>query len=420
MHYFKNKIIKSQTNLILLAMIGGIIAGLLVKYIPFSPAIKNFIVENIFDMVGSIFITLMKMLIIPLVVVSLICGISNLSDVKQFKVLGIKSLLWFIGTTLLAVAFGALVADLFGLGVGTDIFNQTIVPSHDVSFKQFFLDIIPSNPLKAMADGNMLQLIFFTILFGLAINFSGDKGKPIAAWFKDLNVVIMRMVDMCIKLTPYGVFGLMGIMFAKFGGQVLWSMLGYVLTVLFVLLLYTAIVYTSLLRVVGNLSPRTFFHKMYSAMLFAFSVSSSNVSIPIMLETAEQKLGVDNSVASFVIPLGVNINKNGTAIMQGVAAIFIAHAYRVDIGLVGYLTIILTSTLATMGTAGSLSSGVFTLVVVLKQIGVPIEGIGLILGVDRVVDMFRTVVNVIGNTVVACLVGESTGQLDHKIYDNNS
>jgi Na+/H+-dicarboxylate symporter len=416
MHFLKNKIIHSSTNLILMAMIGGIGAGLLVKFIPISPEIRFFIIDNIFDMIGSIFITLMKMLIVPLVVVSLTCGISSLGDVKQFKILGIKSLMWFIGTTALAVASGVFIAGLFGLGIGAHFAIQSPVPDQVVSFRQFFLDIIPGNPIKAMADGNMLQLIVFTILFGLSINFAGGRGKSIATWFQDLNVVIMKLVDICIKFTPYGVFCLMAVLFAKFGGQVILSMLNYVLIVLLVLLVYTLVVYTSLLKIVGKLSPLIFFRKMYSTMLFAFSVSSSNVSIPIMLETAEQKLGIDNSVASFIIPLGVNINKNGTAIMQGVAAVFIAHAYQVNLGLIEYLTIVLTATLATIGTAGSLSTGVFTLAVVLKQIGVPIEGIALILGVDRVVDMFRTVVNVVSNTAIACLVSKSVDKLDTKIY----
>jgi Na+/H+-dicarboxylate symporter len=412
----KNAGIGAQTSVVLMAMLGGIALGLLIKFVPIFPEIKIFIIDNILDVVGNIFITLMKMLIVPLVMISLTCGISSLGDIKQFRTLGIRSLAWFVGTTALAVASGVFVAALFDLGIGAHFSVQSAVPEQVASFRQFFLDIIPGNPIHAMADGNMLQLIVFTILFGLAINLAGNRGKSIAGWFQDLNIVIMKLVDICIKFTPYGVFCLMAVLFAKFGGQVILSMLNYVLTVLLVLLVYTLVVYTSLLKIVGKLSPLVFFRKMYSTMLFAFSVSSSNVSIPIMLETVEYKLGVNNAVASFVIPLGVNINKNGTAIMQGVAAVFIAHAYQVNLGLVGYLTIILVSTLATIGTAGAVSSGVFTLAVVLKQIGVPIEGIALILGVDRVVDMFRTVVNVVSNTAIACLVSKSTGQLDVKVY----
>ena len=414
----KNTSIGAQTSIVLMAMLGGIALGLLIKFVPIVPAIKNFIIDNILDVGGNIFITLMKMLIVPLVMVSLTCGICSLNDSKQFRTLGIRSIAWFVGTTAVGVALGVLVAALFGLGNGAHFAIPSEVPEQVGSFRQFFLGIIPVNLIKAMADGNMLQLIVFTILFGLAINFAGQRGKAIANWFSDLNIVIMKMVDICIKFTPYGVFCLMAVLFAKFDGQVILSMLNYVLTVLLVLVIYTLVVYTSLLKIVGKLSPIIFFRKMYSTMLFAFSVSSSNVSIPLMSETAEYKLGINNAVASFVIPLGVNINKNGTAIMQGVAAVFIAHAYQVNLGLVGYLTIVLVATLATIGTAGAVSSGVFTLVVVLKQIGVPIEGIALILGVDRVVDMFRTVVNVVGNTAIACLVSKSTGQLDLGVYKN--
>lgn len=417
----KNKIfnINKQTKSILMAMFGGIVLGLLIKFVPIPSYISTFIVDNILDVGGNIFITLMKMLIVPLVVVSLTCGICSLDDVKQFGKLGLKSLLWFVFTTALAVTLGVVVANLFGLGIGTNLPTAASSVSGQTasSFRQFFLSILPDNPIKALADGNMLQIIVFTILFGLAINLSGERGKSIANFFQDLNVVVMRLVDMLMRATPYGVFCLMAVLFAKFGGHVLLNMLGYFMTVILVLLIYALVVYTFLLKIVGKLSPLIFFRKMYSVMLFAFSVSSSNVSIPIMLETAERRLGINNSVASFIIPLGVNINKNGTAIMQGVAAIFIANAYHVDLGLVGYLMIIVTSTLATIGTAGSLSVGVFTLAIVLKQVGVPLEGIALILGVDRLLDMFRTVINVVGNTAIACLVSKSDGRLDIAVYN---
>jgi Na+/H+-dicarboxylate symporter len=419
----KNKIfnLNKQTTAIIIAMLSGAIFGLLIKFIPIPSIVNSIIVDDILDVGGNIFITLMKMMIVPLVMISLTCGICSLDDVKQFGKLGVKSLVWVVFTTMLAVIFGVIVANLFGLGIGTELPTTSLALDHPAtsSFRQFFLDILPSNPIKALADGNMLQIIVFTILFALSINLSGERGKPIAKFFQDLNVVIMRMVDILIRATPYGVFCLMAVLFAKFGGHVILNMLGYFLTVILVLLIYALVVYSFLLKTVAKLNPLMFFRKMYSVMLFAFSVSSSNVSIPITLETAERKLGIKSSVASFVIPLGVNINKNGTAIMQGVAAIFIANAYNIHIGMIGYLMIVLTSTLATIGTAGSLSIGVFTLAIVLKQIGVPIEGLALIIGVDRLLDMFRTVVNVVGNATIACLVSKSNNQMDLDIYNDN-
>lgn len=417
----KKSAINKQTTTVLVAMMAGVVFGLLIKFIPISSSVSVFIVDDILDVGGNIFITLMKMLVVPLVVVSLTCGICNLSDIKQFRKLGVKALFWFIFTTALAVTLGIVVANIFHLGVGTDLSTASAVIQEPVtaSFKQFFLNILPENPIKALADANMLQIIVFTILFGMAVSLSGERGKSIANFFQDLNVVIMRLVNILILATPYGVFCLIAVLFAKFGGQVILDMLGYFLTVILVLLIYLLVCYSLFLKLIGKLSPIVFFRKMYSAMLFAFSVSSSNTSIPIVLDTVERKLGVNNIVASFIIPLGANINKNGTAIMQGVATIFIANAYHVHLGLLECSIVVITATLASIGTAGTLSAGIFMLVIVLKQVGVPIEGIALILGVDRLLDMLRTAVSIAGNAMIACLIGKADGQLDKTVYDDS-
>lgn len=410
---------KSNLTLqIVIAMVLGIIFGILIRLVP---SIIPIVIDNFLNLGGSIFITLMKMLVVPIVFVSLTCGISNLGDIKKLGRLGVKSLLLFLSTTAFAILLGIIIANLFNLGFGTHLpstssTEQVVSPS----FRQFILNIFPSNPIAAMAEGNVLQIIMFAILFGLSINLSGNYGKSIAEFLQNLNQVIMQLIHILMKFAPTGVFCLIAELFAKLGVNIILEIAGYFFTVLLVLFLHMFVTYGLLLRFVAKLNPLIFFRKMYSTFIFAFSTSSSNASIPLMLDVAENNLGVSNSVASFVIPLGVNINKNGSAIMQGVAAVFIAHAYQINLGIVGSLMVILTVTLSAIGTAGVPSVGIVALVMVLKQVGVPVEGIALIIGVDRLLDMTRTVVNVAGNSAVACIIGKSEKQIDLSIYEKTA
>lgn len=262
----------------------------------------------------------------------------------------------------------------------------------------------------------MLQIIVFALLFGLAISKAGEHGVRVRTFFDDLNEVIMQMVHILMDLAPYGVFCLLAALFADIGLDVLGSLASYFFAVVAVLLIHAVVVYGSLLIFLGRLNPLVFLKKMRPVQLFAFSTSSSNATLPVTLDVVEHRLGVDNSVAAFTVPLGATINMDGTAIMQGVATVFIAQAYGVDIGLSGYLTVIATATLASIGTAGVPGVGLIMLAMVLQQVQLPVEGIALIIGVDRLLDMLRTAVNVTGDATVSCLVAKSENALNEDIY----
>ncbi len=416
-----NPLSHTLTIQISIALILGTIAGLLIKNLPIDPVIQSFIIENILQIGGSLFIDLMKMLVIPVVFVSLVYGCSSLGNVGKLGSIGLKTFVLYIFTTILALVFALSIASLLNIGTGIHIevphqFNPGAAPP----IRDVIRDLVPSNPLKAMAAGNMLQVIVFSLFLGSAILISGTYGKKVRDIFFNFNEVLMRLVTIVMKFSPYGIFCLLASVFAKQGFDVLKELLQYFLIVLLVLVVQLSLTYPFLLKFIARLNPITFFRKMFSAMLFAFSVSSSNASIPIVLETLEDKLGVDNSVASFIVPLGATINMDGTAIMQGVATVFIANAYHIDIGLSGYITVVLMATLASIGTAGVPSVGLITLGMVLQQVGLPLEGIALIIGVDRLLDMARTAVNVTGDAVVACVVAKNEKLLDQQIYNSKN
>jgi Na+/H+-dicarboxylate symporter len=297
----------------------------------------------------------------------------------------------------------------------------TYVAPEAPSIKETLVKIFPSNPIQAMADGNMLQVIVFSILFGVAISrTTGATGKTMADFFNHLNSVVISMVMLLMQLAPYGVFCLLVKLFSSMGVSAILDLAKYFFTVLFVLLLHGMGVYGFLLKVFSGLSPIIFYKKMWKVMVFGFSTASSNATLPITLRTVEHDLGVDNKVASFSIPLGATINMDGTAIMQGVATVFIAQAFNIEIGLMGYLMVILTATLASIGTAGVPGVGLVTLAMVLQSVGLPVEGIALIIGVDRFLDMVRTAVNITGDAAVSVIVGQSENMLDRARYENMS
>jgi Na+/H+-dicarboxylate symporter len=269
-----------------------------------------------------------------------------------------------------------------------------------------------------MTSGSMLQIIFTAILFGLSMAMLGEKTKKLNNWFNEANEVILKMVTLLMIIAPYGVFCLVAKVFASQGFDAIVPLFKYFFVVLAVLVIHAAIVYPSMLKILSGLSPVIFFKKFKSVMMFAFSTSSSNATIPVTLEKVEHDFGVNNSVASFTVPLGATINMDGTAIMQGVATVFISQAYGIEIPLTGYLLVIMTATLASIGTAGVPGVGLITLAMVLKQAGLPEEGIGLIIGVDRLLDMTRTAVNVTGDAAITCIVAKSENQFDRAVYES--
>jgi len=415
---------------ILIAMVAAVAVGLLLNWVSpidgietpapwqLSPMLADIIVNSILKTGGDIFMSVLKMLVVPVVFVSLVTGASSVA-VKKLGRVGAKTFVLYMLTTAIAITIAITLASLFNIGHGVHATSTAhFSPPPAPSIADVLVDLFPSNPFKALVEGNMLQVIVFALLFGNSLKLAGSAGDRIAKFFNDMNVVIMKLIIMIMSLAPYGVFFLVSNLFARLGFSLIGDLVAYFFGMLFILIAHMLTTYSLLLIVFARLNPISFFKKMYPAQLFAFSVSSSNASIPIVLETVEDKLGVKNSVAAFVIPLGATINMDGTAIMQGVATVFISNAYGIDIGIVGYLTVIGMATLASIGTAGVPSVGLITLAMVLEQVGLPVEGVALIIGVDRILDMVRTAINVSGDAVVSCVVAKTEKSLDQSIYDN--
>jgi Na+/H+-dicarboxylate symporter len=388
----------------------------------FDLSIRALFVDGIFDVGGQIFVASLKMLVVPLVFVSLICGTCSLKDTSKLGRIGGKAIALYLITTAIAISFAMSLAMLFNPGKGANLgADTTFVAKEAPSLAQVFIQMFPSNPFAAFAEGNMLQVIVFALLFGIAIALSGKSGERISKLFEDLNVVIMRLVTILMNLAPYGVFCLLAVLFTNIDIGMIENLGKYFGLVFFALVIHGTVTYSVILKLLTGLNPVIFIKKMRDAILFAFSTSSSNATIPVTLETATKKMGVDNSIASFTVPLGATINMDGTAIMQGVATVFIAQAFNVDLSLSDYLMVILTATLASIGTAGVPGVGLIMLAMVLEQVGLPVEGIAIIIGVDRLLDMTRTAVNVTGDCMVTTVVAKSENQFNESIFlDENA
>lgn len=401
----------------------GISLGALLQWLalPQDHLFNAVVLNGFIDGGGRIFIALLKMLVVPLVFVSLVCGAASLGDTGSVGRLGGKTIGLYLVTTAVAVSLAMLIALTTNPGLGGESASgmasaSTFEPKTAPSVKDTFVNVVPSNPIAAMADGKMLQVILFALLFGLALSKAGASGEKLRGFFSDLNDVMMRLISMIIALTPIGVFCLMTQLGATLGLAEIAKVAMYFATIVIALLVHASLVYPLLLKTLTGLNPLVFLRKMREALLVAFSTSSSGATLPVTLRTVEHKLGVQNNVASFAVPLGATINMDGTAIMQGVATVFIAQFYGIDLGLSALLTVVLTATLASIGTAAVPGVGLITLTLVLDQVGLPVEGIALIIGVDRLLDMLRTAVNVTGDATVATIVASSEGQLDREVF----
>lgn len=417
----------SLTIQILAGMGIGVVVGLVCSLILnradgfVGVATNDYLVEGLFALLGQAFLALLRVLVVPLVFVSLVCGTAALEDIRKLGRIGARTIGLYLFTTAIAITLALVAAIVFGpgrgFGLATDVTFQAATPP---SLVDVLINIFPKNVIAAMSEGNMLQIIVFAILFGLALTLSGKPGKRLLAIFDDLNEVIMTLVWIVMKLAPYGVFALIARTFATQGFEAFGPLIKYFLLVLGVLFLHALLTYPLLLKLLSGLNPAPFLRKLREVQIFAFSTASSNATIPVTLKTAEEKLGVHNSVASFTVPLGATINMDGTAIMQGVATVFIAQAYSMGLDLTDYLMVIMTATLASIGTAGVPGVGLIMLSMVLTQVGLPVEGIGLIIGIDRLLDMVRTAVNVTGDSAVSCIVAKGEGELDMEIYGRKS
>ncbi|WOH37841.1 dicarboxylate/amino acid:cation symporter [Thalassotalea fonticola] len=421
----------SLTRRIVIGMIAGIILGgifqamlpkngdLLIPLYLFDFSVRGFFVDGIFEIGGKIFVSSLQMLVVPLVFVSLICGTCSLNDTSKLGRIGGRAVGLYLMTTAIAISIAILAALVVAPGEGVNMTADVTYGAKEApSLAQVIIDMFPSNPFDAFVQGNMLQIIVFALLFGLAVALAGKAGERIAKLFEDFNEVIMRLVVILMNLAPYGVFCLMTTLFAEIEMSTIMNLLAYFLLVLGVLIIHALVTYPVILKALTGLNPIIFLKKMRTTALFAFSTASSNATIPSTMNTATKKLGVDNSIASFTVPLGATINMDGTAIMQGVATVFIAQVFNIDLSVGDFLMVIVTATLASVGTAGVPGVGLIMLAMVLAQVGLPVEGIGLIIGVDRLLDMVRTAVNITGDSMVTVVVGKSEGQFDEEVFNS--
>ncbi|MCC5793357.1 MAG: dicarboxylate/amino acid:cation symporter [Chromatiales bacterium] len=406
------------SNRILIALVLGLLTGVLLNVtVADQPWVREWLLDGLFRVVGEGFVRFLSMLVVPIVFVSLITGVSSLSDPATLGRVGGKAIGLYMVTTGIAITLALLAATLVQPGVGA---NPEVLIEREIRevppFTQVLIDMVPRNPVEAMAQGAMLPTIVFAILLGLAISFAGEPGSRVASFFRDFNEVIMRLVGIVMLIAPYGVFALIATLGATTGLSTFAGVLKYVLLVLAMLIVHATVVYPLLLKLLTGLSPIVFYRQIRDPLAFAFSTASSGATIPVTLRAVQQRLGVSNRVSSFTVPLGATINMDGTAIMQGIATGFIAQYFGVDLSFTQYLMVVLLVILASVGTAGVPGVGLVLLAGVLVQVGLPVEGIALILGVDRILDMTRTAVNVTGDALVSTVVARSEGEFDEAIF----
>ena len=410
------------TKKVLIALVLGIIVGLSMNLSGINSEgswTHTYITQGLFHTIGALFVNALKMLVVPLVLVSLIPGIVGIGDVRMLGRVGTKSFGLYVATTAIAIATALFVAAITGIGEGmTADAGASFTGKQAPPVSQVFIDIIPSNPIAAMANGDMLAVIFFAIIFGISLLAVAKEAPDVIKVIEQLNAVMMKMVNLVMHFAPYAVFCLIAKAMANLGLDLLQELIGYVLVLVFVLLFHGGVTLMLVLKTFTGLNPILFLQKMRTAQLFAFSTASSGATIPITLRSVQQRIGVDRSIASFTVPFGATINMDGTAMMQGVATVFIANIYGIDMGMTEYLMVIVMAVLASIGTAAVPGVGLIMLTLVFNQVGLPVEGIGLILGVDRLLDMLRTSVNITGDAVVSSIVAKGEGKLDLDIFND--
>ena len=414
----------SLTTVIFIALLLGAITGLVLNlWVPAGFVRDQVFVEGIFYVFGQGFIRLMQMLVVPLVFCSLVCGSMAIGDTKKLGKVGVKTMGFYLLTTAIAVSVAIFIAFCINPGVGLNMGTMETAEAVSVektSFAETLLNIIPTNPIAALANGEMLPLILFALIIGVILAHRGERADTVANFFSQFNDIMMDMTTGVMKLAPIGVFCLIARTFAGLGLDAFLPLLKYMGAVLLALAVQCLVVYQVFLKVFTGLSPIKFLKKFAPVMAFAVSTATSNATIPLSIDTLHRKMGVSKKISSFTIPLGATINMDGTAIMQGVAVVFAAQAFHIDLTMADFLTVIATATLASIGTAGVPSVGLITLSMVFNSVGLPVEAIGLIMGIDRILDMTRTAVNITGDAVCTAIVAKQDGALDRTKFDSVS
>lgn len=397
---------------IIIGMVGGILVGSI--WGEYSTYLQP---------VGTLFITAVQMLIVPLVFFSLVSAMTAVPDLKKMGRIGGKSVIFYLLTSIAAVVIGLVLATMLHPGINFQVIgglanaDQVV---NTVSILDTLLSIVPSNPINALASGNILQILLFAIIFGLSINLVGKEGQVLIPVFRAGASVMFRLTSLVMELAPYGIFALMANLAGSYGLGSLLPLLKLIIVIYFGYLLLVLVVYVPIIWFVVGLSPMRFFKKLIDVIVVAFTTSSSSATLPISMFCAENRLGISKAVTSFVLPLGATVNMNGTALYQGVAALFIAQVYGVDLTLSQAMVVILTSLLGAIGTAGVPGAGVIMLSIVLNAVGLPLEGIGIILAVDRIVDMGRSALNVTGDLIAAMVVAKVEREVDFNIINKSN
>ena len=409
----------SFTKKVLFSMVAGIVVGLLINnfFIP-NQLIESILINQVFHTISSIFLILLKMIVLPLIFVSIISGIISINDVNTLGRLGIKTLTLYIFTTMIAITLALFISSFVNYNIEViDVVSNTKQVLAAEPSSNFILSIFPQNFFAALVDGNVIQVLSFAIFIGISASYIKHEIPEFVNLIDNLNKIFNKMVLIIISFTPIAVFALLAKTFSMEGLDVFIPLMKYFSIVVLVLLLHFTFTYSLLLKVFSNLDIGTFYAKLKSLIIFTFSTSSSNASIPFTLDIVTNKYGVNKSLASFSVPLGATINMDGTAIMQGCATYFLAAYYGIELELVDFIVIILTATVASIGTAGIPSAGIIMLSLILTELGIPLEGITLLLGVDRLLDMMRTSVNVSGDTCISCVVAHSENLIDIKKFN---
>lgn len=410
------------TTKIFISLLLGALMGVILHYLVPDNSFKNkFLIDGVFYVIGNGFLRLMQMLVVPLVFCSLVCGSMAIGDSKKLGKIGVKTILFYLATTALAITAAISVAKIINPGIGLDMSSiqsaETTI-SESKAFSDVLLDMIPTNPIKSLAEGNMLQIILFALIVGVILAKLDDGADTVANFFKQCNDIMMEMTMIVMKVAPFGVFCLISKTFSGLGFDAFFPMLKYMFSVFTALGVQCFIIYMILLKGFTRLSPIKFIKKFLPVMGFAFSTATSNATIPLSISTLYKKMGVSKRISSFTIPLGATINMDGTAIMQGVAVVFVAQAFGINLDISDYITVIATATLASIGTAGVPGVGLITLSMVFNSVGLPVEGISLIMGIDRILDMTRTAVNITGDAVCTTIVAHQDKAINTEIFNN--
>jgi len=404
----------SLTKKILIALVLGVIVGIGLTFFPEN--IFSNVDTYVLNPVGQIFINLIMMVVVPIVFVSIVLGTAGLGEPAKMGKIGVQTISFFLVTTAIAICIGLVFAFLIKPGAEGifDTGGADYEAAEAPPVMETLVNIIPDNPITAMATGDMLQIIAFALFIGIALAFLGEKTKGIHRLFDQANDILMFLVNLIMKTAPYGAFALIASAIGGAGLDAIGSMGAYMGTVILGLIIHAAVIYSLAIWLLGRGNPLTFYKGFFPAMTVAFSTSSSNASLPVSMKTAQENLGIRKEISSFVQPLGATINMDGTAIMQAVAAIFIAQVYGIPLDFTAIIMIILTATLASIGTAGVPGVGLIMLAMVLQQVGLPVEGIALIIGIDRLLDMLRTSLNITGDAACAYIISENEKRQEAK------